>query len=273
MKQDQTHMRWEPALRDTDLWGDEMAGRLATALGDRQREEAARLDQLRKFGALAAQGRDQAPAEKLQKLIAGAPAEVAPTPTRTAVTPLARVPVPRSCVTAFGPYNDWAHGGDGRVRAATADEAPDTLSLHARVVRDEGDDHLTLGRGCWVQAAETGVHRLVVHFRHNSHNIVSGGFGYATGSLRFAGSVWGAGENRWVDRGGFGVTLSDAAYWSSWNPPTEDTIFSGEFDAIAGGAYYCAGRIVIYAGAWGLFSVANVESFAIMDFLEVCTVP
>lgn len=272
-------IEWQPSLRLEDLWGPEMAGRLVEALDDRMREERERSEYLQRIRDQASKGRAEEVSEELKRLIADAPQESAPVSPPAAGLRLATVSVPRSCAIGFGPYNTWAQTGDEPVRAATADEAPpsDTLPsghlLHPRIVALEGGYSLTVGSGCWFQVAQSGPHLLVAHFAHNSHNLLSGAFGYAEGSITFLGSVWGASEGRWVDRGGFSQVVSREHYFSLARFENADTLISGQFDAIAGGAYYCAGRISIEAGAWGLLSVANVESNATMDFLQVCTQP
>ena len=171
------------------------------------------------------------------------------------------------------PDRHLQHLGAHRRRACQADESPHFFHLHPRLLAGAGGHDLTVGSGTWFHARQTGPHRLRIHFRHNSSALLSGFVGWAEGRLRFAGSVFGASERRFVDRGGFGTTRFDVGYFSLARASNEDAVIEGQFDAQAGGAYYCAGRIACHAGAFGLLSVAKVESNAFMDVLQVCTVP
>ena len=271
-------MPWQPALTGRDLWGPDMAQTLAAAHAERAKEERERYSYADKLadraGALIpAQTGDEGAAKELRKQIEKTPDEPAPPGDETVATmPQATVTVPHSCVSSFGPYNSWAHNDGGPVRAASAFEAPTPRNLHARLAILAGVRDLTVGSGCWFRVDRSGPARLLLTFTHNSHNVLWPGLGGVTaGSIAFAGSVFGASEGRFVDRGGFADVFSALTFVSFASFPTATTSVAGVFDALAGGLYYCAGRVIIRATSIGLFSAANVETNAIMNPLTVCT--
>lgn len=280
---------WESVLHPTELWGPEMAVKLGEAIGDRCADIAAadtrKLEQLRGHAKLAvdltaqlisAQS-DASAREQIEKSMTGAPA-LQPPSSETLVegVPLAVLPRANSCVTGNGPYNQWGHTWDPRtLQHWSTPEAINTTTprvLHPRVVvAVDGEQEQIMGSGCWFHVAVSGRVTLNVEWFFNAGCDVFtllAGYGYA--SIGMFGSVWGARENQWVDHGGFGVSLADQHYIGIQEWSGESRRFSVSFDAIAGGAYYCAGWLRLHTLAVGL-SGARAEVAAVLNPLQVCT--
>jgi hypothetical protein len=280
---------WEPVLHPTELWGPEMAEKLGEAIGHRYADIAAagarKLERLRGHARLAVDLTGQlvsaesgaSAREHIEKSMAGA-APLRPPSSAPLVegVPLAVLPRANSCVTGYGPYNQWGHTWDPRAlqhwRTPEAISTTTPRVLHPRVVvAVDGEQEQIMGAGCWFQVGVSGRVTLNVEWIFNAGCDVFtllAGYGYA--SIGMFGSVWGARENRWVDHGGFGVTLADQHYVGIQEWSGESRRFSVGFDAIAGGAYYCAGWLRLHALAAGL-SGARAEVAAVLNPLQVCT--
>ncbi|MEV0406532.1 hypothetical protein [Actinoallomurus sp. NPDC050550] len=280
---------WEPMLDPTKLWGPEMAETLGEAIGDRCADIAAadtsKLERLRDRAKLAVDLTGQlisaesgaSAREQIEKSIAGA-AALSPPSSETLIegVPLAVVPRANSCVTSNGPYNQWGHTWDPReLQHWRTPEAISTTTprvLHPRVVvAVDGEQEQIMGAGCWFQVGVSGRVTLNVEWIFNAGCDVFtllAGYGYA--SIGMFGSVWGARENGWVDHGGFGLTLTDQHYIGIQEWRGQSRRFSVGFDAIAGGAYYCAGWLRLHVFAAGL-SGARAEVATVLNPLQVCT--
>ncbi|MEV5746951.1 hypothetical protein AB0L00_03960 [Actinoallomurus sp. NPDC052308] len=280
---------WEPMLDPAELWGSEMAEKLGEAIGQRYADIAAaetrKITQLRGHAKLAvdltgqlipAQS-DASARDQITKSMAGV-AALDPPSSETLVggVPLAVPPRANSCVTSNGPYNQWGHTWDPRAlqhwSSPEAISTPTPRVLQPRVVvAVDGEQEQITGSGCWFQVGVSGRVTLNVDWRFNAGCDVFtllAGYGYA--SIGMFGSVWGARENRWVDHGGAGFTLADQHYLGIQEWSNESRRFSVGFDAIAGGAYYCAGWLRVHAFAAGL-SGARAEVAAVLNPLQVCT--
>ncbi|GAB3964619.1 hypothetical protein GCM10029978_025520 [Actinoallomurus acanthiterrae] len=280
---------WEPVLDPAELWGPKMAEKLGEAIGDRWTDiaaaETSKLERLRDRAKLAVDLTGQlisaesnaSARERIEKSITDAAALIPPSSeTLVEGVPLAVLPRANSCVTSNGPYNQWGETTDPR--ALQHRRAPDAINtttprvLHPRiVVAVDGELDQIMGSGCWFQVGVSGRVRLNVEWFFNAGCDVFtllAGYGYA--SIGMFGSVWGARENGWVDHGGAGVTLADQHYIGVQEWSGQSRRFSVGFDAIAGGAYYCAGWLRLHAFAAGL-SGARAEVAAVLNPLQVCT--
>ncbi|GLY84211.1 hypothetical protein [Actinoallomurus iriomotensis] len=279
---------WEPVLEPADLWGPEIAGKLGDAIGQRHADVAAaathKLDQLRSHAKLAVDltgklidAQTGASArEQIQKSIADV-APLSPPASDTLVEglPLAVLPRANSCVTGNGPYNQWGNTWDPRelthIVHPAAISTPTPRVLHPRVVAViDGEQEEIMGSGCWFNVAVSGRATLNVEWFFNAGCDVFtllAGYGYAF--IGMYGSVWGARENRWVDHGGAGLTLADQHYIGIQEWAGQSRRISVGFDAIAGGAYYCAGWLHVHAFAAGL-SGARAEIATVLNPLQVC---
>lgn len=290
---------WQAATSVESLYDEKMWDRIAGALSQRitvgttasvasSEPHAAFYDQLCKFQleTLHTLPKEDEPSfRRLVEIARQTPAEEPPLACVGELMPglQATVPTASSCVDSWGPYNQWIHieGVDlsfpipplsHPASVWTPDPVPTDQPrvIHARVVATSQRTIITQGAGCWFSVSGTGVSTLTIDWYLNAHNYVSTGiFGTANGSIELYGSVWGARENRWVDHGGFGQTLTAEHYWGFSRYDGEERRLTGRFDAVAGGLYYCAAWTRVTGEGYGL-GLASVELAANVNPLTVC---
>lgn len=283
------HSSWEQALDPGELWGDPMTERLESALTERLGEsQAARtravqiVEQPKGTQPKPDAGAAREQAKQMLAKLADYPAP--PAPEKLSPTPL-RLPVPHSCISGWGPYNQWERAWGGNLTELThhALGVSSVTTAQPRVLTDNisnfgpaSGQEVVRGSGCWFSVDHTGPASLTVEWFFNAHAaVITYLLGGGEALLRLAGSVWGARENDWVDRGGFGTTLADFIYEGvrRWDfGDTGHARITGTFDALAGGAYYCAGYYHLLTVADGAAG-AGVGISAVMDPLTVCQPP
>jgi hypothetical protein len=178
---------------------------------------------------------------------------------------------PRSCVSSFGPYNNWGDqegGGAGEV-VLVLGPSPRNIGGNCAFVA-AGSGRVWGGSGCWFRVDTPGTSRLNVTFLTNGRAALAAPLGYSHTHVRFYGAVWGAAENRWVDRGGVGADLINAYMWAFVSWDVEVTSVTVPFDTVAGGVYYCFGWFQLWSGCGGLASGGS-RFRSLLNPLQVCT--
>src|SRR4051812_31655412 len=187
---------WEQVRGPDYLWGDEMAGRLTKALqernddgADRAAAQAAVTAKLVQLGPQTHAQIPEADARKLGKnaeaIIGAIAAEEAPPGDAQAPFALEAIPTARSCVSGFGPYNQWGFQTvtqtlgtwQRQVIATIPTTTPRVLHPSLSIVEAWGGAQLDAlrGAGCWFTVARSGVATLTAEFFFNAHNNVFGG--------------------------------------------------------------------------------------------------
>jgi hypothetical protein len=174
-------------------------------------------------------------------------------------------------VSSWGPYNRFgatSGGGAGDVSIDITSGASRNLEANVDFLA-AGNGNAWCGSGCWFRVGTTGPARLRADFTTNGHCFLSATLGYASSHIQFSGSVWGASENAWVDRGGAHVDLVNRYMWAFDWFDMNGTSVTVTFDARAGGMYYCAGLVSIWTGIGG-FASGGSRVLTVMNPLNVC---
>jgi len=280
---------WKPSKHLDDLFSQEMATHVATALEERVNEwHAGQRDAIR-LATKIGDGQTQAlaqklDAEELKRLQAQSSRDVLdflqgrklqspqPDPRDLVDVHFPLLPTPQSCRSSFGPYNRWGGVDGGGAGAGEINiSSGSARNFGGKMVFGvAGAGHIWAGSGCWFTVGTTGQARLTATFMTNGAAALAAPLGFSSTHIRFFASVWGAAENRWVDRGGAGTDLANLFMWAVVSFDSSVTTVTVLFDALAGGSYYCAGGFNMWTTVAGLASGgANIAN--LMNPLTVCS--